>query len=221
MLIAINGRLINNDSTLRICRGTYFIFYFISIKIDRYFLGNVDSINFFTISPPQLFLSWMWEYLAIVSQLSTRDDPFDPFEVVARKKKVSQVISSTACSERPDKPIYLETCATSRTVFLAWCDGTLHVWRERLSTQLFRGCWWNFCRVETKARRDQNESSARGIRDAVSACKWIVPRPPSFSFSSISQPLWINLVETFVNYRMDRTSKKNWYSLKLWMCEKI
>lgn len=127
MLIAINGRLINNDSTLRICRGTYFIFYFISIKIDRYFLGNVDSINFFTISPPQLFLSRMWEYLAIVSQLSTRDDPFDPFEVVARKKKVSQVISSTACSERPDKPIYLETCATSRTVFLAWCDGTLHV----------------------------------------------------------------------------------------------
>lgn len=80
---------------------------------------------------------------------------------------------------------------------LVWRNVT-RVWRGRLSTQLFRGCWWNFCRVETKARRDQNESSARGIRDAVSACKWIVPRPSSFSFSSISQPLWINLIETFV-----------------------
>lgn len=90
---------------------------------------------------------------------------------------------------------------------LVWRNVT-RVWRGRLSTQLFRGCWWNFCRVETKARRDQNESSARGIRDAVSACKWIVPRPPSFSFSSISQPLWINLVEILVNYRMDRTRKK-------------
>lgn len=90
---------------------------------------------------------------------------------------------------------------------LVWRNVT-RVWRGRLSTQLFRGCWWNFYRVETKARRDQNESSARGIRDAVSACKWIVPRPPSFSFSSISQPLWINLVEILVNYRMDRTRKK-------------
>lgn len=80
---------------------------------------------------------------------------------------------------------------------LVWRNVT-RVWRGTLSTQLFRGCWWNFWRVETKARRDQNESSARGIRDAVSACKWIIPRPPSFSFSSISQPLWINLIETFV-----------------------
>lgn len=111
----------------------------------------VDSTNFFTLAtfPNEVSIRDISRSLA-----NCRLDPFDPRWWHARRKKVWQVISSTACSERPDKPIYLETCATS------WmgCISGLG-WRNvtrvegRLSTQLFRGCWWNFWRVETAKRK--------------------------------------------------------------------
>lgn len=53
-------------------------------------------------------------------------------------------------------------------VFLAWVDGTLHVWKEGCRRNYFEGVG-EISGGETKERRDRNESSARGIRDAVSA----------------------------------------------------
>lgn len=74
------------------------------------FTSFVDSTNFFTLAtfPNEVSIRDISRSLA-----NCRLDPFDPSEMVARKEKERQVISSTACSERPDKPIYLETCATA------------------------------------------------------------------------------------------------------------